>query len=559
MDVIAAALRLSGQRQFSAGAKQASKDVEGIGKSAEDTSQKTKKSGLTTAKGLLQAAAAAGVTYKAYQGLKDSVNMTVDLAKETAGLSRVTGLDAKSAQAWVVMTKERGIQASQLQMGMASLGRALGGLGGPTKTSDKALAQLGLTSAQLAALPMDIRMGMIADSFKGLPNGVNKAALAQKLFGRSGRALLPILNQGSKGMQEQLDTANKLVPPLGATGKQALALAKQQRELKTATTGVKVAVGMALIPVITQLARIVVPLVTTFSQWMTHSKLLTYAVLALVAALTGLMIISSIAGMIDGLTASTIANKVADIATAGAAKAWAAAQWLLNAALEANPLVLIISLVVALGAAFVVAYNKVGWFHNAVDAMGRAFVAAMNWVKNAAINVFNWIKTNWPLLLGILTGPFGMAIVLIIKNFDKIKSAASSVVGSVRRIFAAIPGIITGMFKGATSFAADIGRSIADWLNANTPFGDKVNFGPVHFTIPALAEGGIMRFGGPALVGERGPELVNLPQGAQVTPLPAAGTTHVTITTPVYLDRRQIGLAVNEYNSDQAARKGKVA
>src|SRR5215475_5181802 len=99
MDIIAAALRLSGQRQFSAGAKQASKDVEGIGKAADDTGEKTKKSGLTTAKGLLKAAATAGITYKAYQSLKTSVNTTMELAKSTKGLQRVTGLDAKQAQA----------------------------------------------------------------------------------------------------------------------------------------------------------------------------------------------------------------------------------------------------------------------------------------------------------------------------------------------------------------------------------------------------------------------------------------------------------------------------
>jgi hypothetical protein len=115
------------------------------------------------------------------------------------------------------------------------------------------------------------------------------------------------------------------------------------------------------------------------------------------------------------------------------------------------------------------------------------------------------------------------------------------------------------MFTGAVGIAADVGRSIADWLNANTPFGDKVHVGPVSFTLPALAQGGIMRMGGPALVGEQGPEIVSLPAGAMVTPLPAAGAMHVTITTPVYLDKRQIGLSVREWNSDEAARKGKVA
>jgi hypothetical protein len=93
-------------------------------------------------------------------------------------------------------------------------------------------------------------------------------------------------------------------------------------------------------------------------------------------------------------------------------------------------------------------------------------------------------------------------------------------------------------------------------LNANTPFGDEIKVGPAHFRLPALAEGGIMRMGGPAIVGERGPEIVSLPAGAAVMPLPTVGTMATTVQVPVYLERRQIALAVGEFYSDQAARKG---
>ncbi len=47
--------------------------------------------------------------------------------------------------------------------------------------------------------------------------------------------------------------------------------------------------------------------------------------------------------------------------------------------------------------------------------------------------------------------------------------------------------------------------------------------------IPGLAAGGDVRGTGAVLVGERGPELLNLPQGARVTPLEKAGDSHQTI------------------------------
>ena len=40
--------------------------------------------------------------------------------------------------------------------------------------------------------------------------------------------------------------------------------------------------------------------------------------------------------------------------------------------------------------------------------------------------------------------------------------------------------------------------------------------------------------GGTALVGERGPELVNLPRGAQVSPLDGSGGMSINFYGPVY-------------------------
>jgi hypothetical protein len=557
-ELIAARLVLDGQRQFSSGAKQASKDVAGIGKSAEESGKLTKASGKSSALGMLKTAAAAGATYKAMGLLKDSVSQTTALAKSTKSLQRVTGLDAKSAQNWSVMTQQRGIDTAVLGKSMGSLSRQIGGLGGPTKQTDAALKGLGLSSAELAKLPMDQQMAKIADGFKAMPDGANKAALAQKLFGRAGQQLLPILNSGSKGLNENLAAAQKLVPPLGDSGKAALDLAKKQRELQMASTGVKVAIGSALLPIISSLATTLVPLITTFASWMGHSKALTYAVMGLAAALIGLLVLSKISAAMTVLTQTTIAHKVASLASSAATKAWAAAQWLLNAAMTANPIVLVIAAIVALIAILVVAYMKIGWFRDAVNSAVGGIVSAFNWLKGGAAAVFDWIKGNWPLLLGILTGPFGLAVGMIITHFDKIKAAAKTVVDTVKSIFGTIPAVIKSIFSGNV-FASNIGREIADWLNANTPFGDEIKVGPASVHLPALATGGTMLKGGTALVGEQGPELVTLPAGASVIPLTASSSMAATITVPVYLDRRQIALATGSWYSDQAARQGEVA
>ncbi len=70
-------------------------------------------------------------------------------------------------------------------------------------------------------------------------------------------------------------------------------------------------------------------------------------------------------------TVAMIGHKIATVASEAATKAWAAAQWVLNAALNANPIVLVVVAIVALVAAAYLAYQHIGWFRDAVDAAGR--------------------------------------------------------------------------------------------------------------------------------------------------------------------------------------------
>jgi hypothetical protein len=91
----------------------------------------------------------------------------------------------------------------------------------------------------------------------------------------------------------------------------------------------------------------------------------------------------------------------------------------------------------------------------------------------------------------------------------KVRSAIGSAVDAVRG-FAGAAGsagasigsaIINGIGSGlsaAGGFIANIGRQIADWINASTPFGDSIKIGPVSVTLPALAQGGKV---GPSLRG----------------------------------------------------------
>ena len=145
-------------------------------------------------------------------------------------------------------------------------------------------------------------------------------------------------------------------------------------------------------------------------------------------------------------TIASGAHKVAAAASVVATGAWTAAQWLLNAALSANPIALVVIGIAALIAAVVLA-----WKHS--ETFRRIVTGAFNAVKGAASAVWNWVKSNWPLLLAIITGPIGAAVLFVVRNFDTIKAKIK-----------AIPGWVKSQFANAASWLTSAGKNIIQGL-----------------------------------------------------------------------------------------------
>lgn len=115
------------------------------------------------------------------------------------------------------------------------------------------------------------------------------------------------------------------------------------------------------------------------------------------------------------------------------------AAWLaLNIVMKANPIGLVITAVIAITSALV-------YFATQTETGKKIFETAMNAIKTAAQTVWNWIKGNWPLLLAILTGPVGTAVVLIIKNIDTIKKGFSTALSSIKTVWNSAPGFFSGV------------------------------------------------------------------------------------------------------------------
>ena len=159
-------------------------------------------------------------------------------------------------------------------------------------------------------------------------------------------------------------------------------------------------------------------------------------------------------------TAARIANTVATTAASAATKAWAAVQWVLNAAMTANPIGLIIAAIVALIAIVVIIATKTTWFQDIWEAVWGT-------IQKIVAVVWNWIKANWPLILVILTGPIGLAVLVITSHFDEIKSVVQGVFDSVKsaagtELDAILHPIET--VKAAFDNVVDAVKRVIDWL-----------------------------------------------------------------------------------------------
>lgn len=149
------------------------------------------------------------------------------------------------------------------------------------------------------------------------------------------------------------------------------------------------------------------------------------------------------------------------------------------------------------------------------DDIKRFAEAAWNFILGAAQGVFNWLQANWPLVLAILTGPIGLAVLAIQRNWDTIKNGFTAVkdwisarVEDIVSFITGIPGriasaassigstIINGIKSGISSvggFVSDIGGAIKRAINSALHLPFTIHGpGPLpDFTIPAFHTGGV--------------------------------------------------------------------
>ena len=184
--------------------------------------------------------------------VKDAVGTTEDLAKGTALIARTTGESTEEASRWVAVAKVRGVEAKTLNRSFVQLSKAIVAANDGSKKQADLFKKLGVAQADLKKGDVSTIMGDLADAFERMPNGAQKAAAAQQLFGKNAATLLPLLNKGSEALREQLNLSDQYGTTLSKKQvAEALKAAEAQRKLNLSMMGLKVALGSAVIPALT--------------------------------------------------------------------------------------------------------------------------------------------------------------------------------------------------------------------------------------------------------------------------------------------------------------------
>ena len=245
----------NGVRQFSNGVRQAAagaeRDLAGVAGAAGSAGASLVRLGAVSA-----AAGTAGLA--ALRGLSDAYE---DASKETLKLQRLTGGTAEDMSRLRFIAQQSGLGFDALATSIVRLSRSATGGGADT------LKALGVEMRDSAgnSRAYTAILGDLAAKFASMPNGIEKNALAMKLFGRAGADLIPILNKGSDGFAELAAKSDEFGATL--TSRDTAGVIdhiKRQRDLAASIAAFKVQIGREVYPVFDALATLATKLATAF-------------------------------------------------------------------------------------------------------------------------------------------------------------------------------------------------------------------------------------------------------------------------------------------------------
>lgn len=456
--------------------------------------------GLTGVMGALNAIAGSG--NMRFQELNDA------LGTGLLGSAKTAGVSLQEMGAALAVLTDSGYKASSAG---AQLGTALHFLYAPTSKAEGALKSIGLSGAQLAAdlrkpqgilaALRDLRSHMVALKLTSseqanvlnsiLPGGrgrvlLNLYQLQGRLAPKYGQIMGTQNDFGKHVMEQALNPATKL----------HIAIARLQASMIMLGDALQKYLMPAVTALIGVLGKLLMDLLGAF-RWFVKmnpaAKALAGFLATLVVGFAAYRTAVLIAAAANAIFAAS-GTIVAFLQLLGAVTSLRDIWVLLNLAMDANPIGIVIVAVAALVAGIVYAYNKFSWFRDGVQAV-------WSWLKGAVVNTIAFVSKHWKLIASILGGPFVGLGIFIANHFNAVKGI---VIGILNFLITQVNHVI----------------DILNSLHISTPFGD--------IGVPHIGHIGLISTGSPANGAKSGHKLTHSLPGHQATATPARTTTAFT-------------------------------
>lgn len=421
---------------------------------------------------------------------------SADYAGDMFDMARSTGMGVESFQKIAYAAKMSGIEAEKVTTSFIKFDKMIVDAAGGNKAYMQTFEDLGIQikdSAGNLRQPNAI-FEDVAEIFHNTEDGAAKTALAVELFGKSGAALIPMLNDGKSGLQAFYAEAKRmgLVLSAEAIGK-GDAFSDQLEQIGQQVKGVKLQLGTALIPALSAAAEKISKVIDKITRWVQENPELV-ATIGNIAMTTGkwIAILGTAAIAIGSVTfivgqfgkvfrivsdSIKIGTKIVSEYKNGMllfrmqyalfsvwSKIAAAGQWLFNTSLYGCPVVWIVAGIMAIIAAVVLLvkyWDEVAaWFKKLWDAIVGIFKAAWEAIKKVWDAVTGWFSNLWG---GIKAGAG--------KAWEGIKNTISKARDGVQKAWGSVKGWFSNLWNGVKNVTSKAWQGVKSVFLNYTPHG----------------------------------------------------------------------------------------
>lgn len=405
-------------------------------------------------------------------------------------LATQTGLSVGQLAALQSMAKLAGVDVAGVAGAFNNLNKEIVALNAGAVASVSAFARLGIQYKDLAGQSTFSQFVKVADAIAKLPTPAERAAAALDIFGKSGAALLPVINQGGKAIEEAAKRFGDLGIIIGAEAAASVAAFDDVlTEIILQMAAIKNVIGAAAAEIFLPIARAIEPILGFVIRWADANRTLVGRLIVLSAvaitfgaALTvlGVAIAASsvaISGFVTVLgvilspirlafTAATgLASAIVRVGSALAAvsvsSALSLASGFITAAAGATRLVSTISRLLLLGPILTAATAAAGLLGSTLFAIGSAIVAAVPVVVTAVAGLAGTMVSA---VVGTFVAIYTPLLGFIAAIEIAISTALLGAVSAIAPAAGAIVLAITSQFGLLVPAIALIGAALAPIL-----------------------------------------------------------------------------------------------